>query len=420
MWGLGIVWLLAFVAGAVGMWQRIADGHRTADYGSYVTWGLWVAVYQYFVEIAAGAFLIAAAIYLVRIKPIQRLGPVALLLGLISLIAGMLAVWVDLGRMERFWRVILAANFSSIIAWVVIAYTAFIIISILALWFSLRTALAARASGEGLRAGVARFVLFGRDDTSVKSRERDLAVVRVLMIIGMVPAIGFGGGEGALFGVVGARPYWNSPMFPITFLVSAFVVAGATLTVLTAFFLPHRDADRASSVVFMGRLTMIGLAALLVLEFAEYSIGLYGSVPAQSDAYREILTGRYWWSFWFIHIAIGAIVPLAIFAVRGSFTRWLGLAAFLAAAGVFVVRLNAVIPGQVLAQIEGLPEAFIDPRLTLDYFPSSMEWLVSLFVASVAVMLFFIVYQLLLAGPQASQETGATGATSATSLEGGD
>lgn len=417
MWGLGIAWVLAFLAGALGMWQRIADSHRTADYGSYVTWGLWVAVYQYLVEMAAGAFLIAAVIYLVRVKSLERVAPVALLLGLVSLIAGMLAVWVDLGRMERFWRVVLQPNFSSIIAWVVIAYTAFIIISAVALWFALRTSLAAAAKGDDWRAGVARALVFGRHDTSARARERDLMVVRMLMVVGLIPAIGFGGGEGALFGVVGARPYWNSPMFPVVFLVSAVVIAGATLTVLSAFFLPHTEKARADAVRFIGRLTILALIALVVLEFAEYSIGVYGSVPAQSDAYKEILTGGYWWSFWFIHVGLGAAVPLAIFALRGRSTSWLGVAALLAAVGVFVVRLNAVIPGQVVAQLEGLPDAFVNPRLTLDYFPSSMEWLVSLFVASVAVMLFFIVYQLLLAGPDANQDTGAL---SATSLEGGD
>jgi protein NrfD len=417
MWPLALLWLVAFAAGSVGMAQRLTTSHRTADYGSYITWGLWVAVYQYLVELAAGAFLIAAAIYLLRLKSIERLAPVALLLGIVSLVAGILAVWVDLGRMERFWRVMLAPNFSSIIAWVVIAYTAFLIVSVVALWFTLRTTLAARASGDDFRAKVARAVLFGREDTSPESRERDLGVVRVLMIVGMVPAIGFGGGEGALLGVVGARPYWNSATFPIVFLASAVVIAAATLTVLAAFFLPAAERARADAVRFTARLTIVGLVALLLLQFAEYSIGLYASVPAQADVYREILTGQYWWSFWLIHIVLGAAVPLAIFAFRGSSIRWLGLAALLAAMGVFIVRLNAVVPGQMIAQIEGLPDAFVDRRLALEYFPSSMEWLVSLFIFSVGVLLFFIAYQLLFAGSRATRNQGAM---SAATIEGGD
>ncbi|MBI5947600.1 MAG: polysulfide reductase NrfD [Chloroflexi bacterium] len=401
---LGVVWLAAFVAGLAGLAERLSNGHQAADYGSYLTWGLWVAVYQYLIEMAAGAFLIAAAISLLRIRPMERFVPASLLLAITSLLAGILTVWVDLGRMERFWRVIFYPNWSSIIAWVVVAYTAFLIVAAVALWFSLRAPLAERASGHGWRASVAKLLLFGRRDTSSAARARDMKVVRVLLVIGLLPAIGFSGGEGALFGVVGSRAYWNSPIFPIAFLASAIVTAGAVLTVLGAFFLPGRARTNGHGVVFLARLTLGALLALLVLEFAQYSVGLYGSIPAQQDAYEEILQGRYWWNFWILHLVGGAAIPLAIFALRSASPRWLTGASFLAGAGMFSVRLNAVIPGQVLPQLEGIERAFADPRLTFDYFPSPMEWLVSLFVASVGVLLFYAGYQLLPIGAPAEAE----------------
>src|SRR3990172_3882650 len=79
----GGLWALAFVAGLVGLSQRLLDGHQPADYGSYLTWGLWVAVYQYLVEVAAGAFILAAAIYILRIRALERIAPVALLLAVV-------------------------------------------------------------------------------------------------------------------------------------------------------------------------------------------------------------------------------------------------------------------------------------------------------------------------------------------------
>lgn len=414
---LAVAWAVAFIAGMVGVAERITEGHRSADYGSYVTWGLWVAAYQYLVEMAAGAFIIAAAIYLLRLERVQRVGPAALLLGIASLISGMMMVWLDLGRMERFWRVIFTPNFDSIIAWVVMAYTAFLIISAVALWFSLRATLAKYNGDTGLRAGVARVLLFGQRTVSESTAARDIKVVRVLMVVGLVPAIGFAGGEGALFGVVGARPYWNSPTLPISFIASAVVTAGATLTVLSAFFLSGLGGARDDVVHFLGRTTLAALAALLVLEFAEFSIGLYSSVPAQERAYEEILTGDYWWSFWIIHLFAGAAVPFAIFVLRGNLTAWMGAAALLAGAGMFTVRLNAVIPGQVVPQLEGLSEAFWSPRLQFDYFPSTMEWLVTIFVVAVGVALFYAGYRLL---PVSGEAPGGPAAPSTSALEGGE
>ena len=416
-----LVWAVAFAAGLVGLAQRITEGHRPADYGTYVTWGLWVAVYQYLVVMAAGAFLIAAAIYLLRLKALQRVAPAALLLGIVSLLAGMILVLLDLGRMERFWRVALAPDWSSIIAWVVVAYMAFLVVSAAALWLVLRPALAERSREQGLRAGVARALVFGRRDVTAQARERDLRTIRVLMILGIVPAIGFTGGEGALFGVLGARPFWNSSMFPIAFLAAAVVTAGAALTVLTAFFAPGHSGDKHDVVQFLARLTLFSLGVLLVLEFAEYSIGLYASLPAQEDAYGEILAGDYWWSFWLIHLVAGAAVPFAILALRGKSTAWLGAAAILAAVGVFTVRLNAVIPGQVIPQFESLRDAFSDKRLDFQYSPSSMEWLVSLFVVSLAVLLFYVGYQLLpVSGARPGEQPDIRPGTSgATTLDGG-
>lgn len=388
-WTLVALWTVAFAAGLVGMVQRISQGHRPADYGSYLTWGLWVAVYQYLIEMAAGAFIIATAVHVLDLKPLKRMVPAALLLAIASLLAGMVAVWVDLGRMERFWRVILTPNPSSLILWVVIAYGAFTLITAVALWLSVRTALVAESAGPTIRGSVARFLKFGTGNPSAASRRREHRLITALLVMGLVPAVGFAGGEGALFGVVGARPYWNSPVFPIAFLASSVVTAGATLAVLAAFFLSGERNDRRA-VLPLAQIAMVGLAALLMLQFADASVSVYASVPAQQDAMDEVLRGDYWWNFWIIQLVVGAAIPYLIFLFRRRSPLWLAMACVLMAAGMMSLRLNAVIPGQIVPQLEGIQAAFVSDRLTFDYFPSAMEWLVTSFVASLAVLIFYV------------------------------
>jgi len=48
-----------------------------------------------------------------------------------------------------------------------------------------------------------------------------------------------------------------------------------------------------------------------------------------------------------------------------------------------------VIPGLVNPQLEGLDTAYTDSRLSYDYFPSLMEWLVLIFIGTFATGLFY-------------------------------
>ena len=57
-----IFWLAAaaIVLGIVGLGDRLFFGHAHAGYGSYVVWGLGVAMYLFFAGLAAGAFVVAS------------------------------------------------------------------------------------------------------------------------------------------------------------------------------------------------------------------------------------------------------------------------------------------------------------------------------------------------------------------------
>jgi molybdopterin-containing oxidoreductase family membrane subunit len=54
-------WVLLLLAGIAGVVLRLATGHELAGYGSYIPWGLWVALYAWFVGLSAGAFMLFAA-----------------------------------------------------------------------------------------------------------------------------------------------------------------------------------------------------------------------------------------------------------------------------------------------------------------------------------------------------------------------
>ncbi len=392
----GFVWAVAFGLGLAGVVMRLTTGHEHAGYGSYIPWGLWVAGYVYFIGLSAGAFLISSLVYVFGMRRLERIGKLALFTALVTLIVALLAIWMDLGHMERVWNVYVHGNPHSMMAWMVWMYTAYFLLILSETWFAMRSDLARMATAGGLLGRVGRLLTLGRGDTSAEAAARDRAWLRVLGTIGVPLAIAFHGGVGALFGVIAARPFWNAAIYPIGFIVGALTSGGALLTVVVAFFWPgRRTLANKELVTFLGRFVLGLLFFYLLVEWAEYSIGLLGGVPGETEPYDQVLTGSYWWVFWFVHIGIGTVIPIALLAARPRSVPVVGIAAALIAITFIAVRLNVVIPGLIAPPLEGLETAFVDERLGFEYFPTLMEWLVLVFFGALGVGLFYLGTKLL-------------------------
>ncbi len=394
-----VAWVIAivlFAVGLVGLYQRITLGHEAANYGSYIPWGLWVAAYIYFIGLSAGAFLLSTLVYVFRVERLERIGKLALFTALVTLVAAMFSIWLDLGHPERAWRLILRTNFRSIMGWMIWFYTAYFLLLLAELWFAMRADLVACSDESGFKGALCRFLTFGQRDLSEKTLARDRRVLRVLGTIGVPLAVAFHGGVGALFGVVGARPYWHGGLTPIAFLVGALASGGALLTFITAIWGPDVGSEEHRSLVtFLGQIVAGLLAFDLLLEWAEYSIGLYSSIPAEAESLRLVLFGPYWWVFWIVHLLLGAVIPLLLLVFRGRSVPLVATASALIAITFLSVRLNIVLPGLAVEEIKGLRNAFHGPGLTFNYFPSTMEWLFFLWTVALAALLFLIGYSLL-------------------------
>ncbi len=391
---LALVWAVAFVAGAYGLLLRFTLGHEIANYGSYVPWGLWVAMYIYFIGLSAGAFLLSSLIYVGGIRKLERIGKLALFTAFVTLVSGLLTIWLDLGHQERFWEVYTRPNFFSMMAWMVWLYTAYFILVLVEMWLALRADLVVAKQRGGFGGRLAGLLSLGNNDKSAAGLARDRKALKIVGTVGVPLAIAFHGGVGALFGVVGARPYWNSPLYPILFLVSALASGGALLTFVVAALWPDRRSPEFRDLVsLLGRMVLALLALDLLFEWAEISINLYASIPAAANAYRESLFGPNWWLFWLVHLALGSLVPILLLMFRPRSVGWVGLAGFLIAATFLAVRIDIVVPGQVIPEIRGLEAAYQEAGLSFQYAPSGVEWLVGLFVMAVAILLFTIGYK---------------------------
>lgn len=389
------LWLIFFVIGSMAVIKRLSTGHTAAAYGSYVTWGLWVAAYIYFIGLSAGAFLLSSLVFVFQLKRLEIVGKMALYVAAVTLLMALLSIWFDIGHMSRFYYIFTSPNFTSMMAWMVWLYTAYFLLVLAELWFVLRPDLTKIAGESGVRGGIARFLLFGKVSLSEEDIERGRRALRVLGAIGIPLAIAFHGGVGALFATVAARPYWHTPLYPILFLTGALVSGGALLTGTIAFFWPNKNRLYRDVVSFMGRIVLGILLFDLLLEWAEYSIPMWYAVGHEYDLMTKVLFGPYWWVFWILHIVLGSFIPIYLLVGKSKNPMAVGIAGLLIATTFMAVRLNIVVPGLIEPQLHGLERAYQDSRLTFEYVPALFEWQVVLFVITIGVALFYLGYRLL-------------------------
>jgi molybdopterin-containing oxidoreductase family membrane subunit len=391
---------ILFAAGLVGWYDRLAYGHLNANYGSVVTWGLWVAAYIYFIGLSAGSFLISSLVYVFDMKRFERIGRLAVFTAVVTLFLALLSIWADLGHMLRAWHVLVYANFKSPMAWMIWLYAAYMVLLVAELWFLLRRDLVTGADAPGLKGAAYRLFALGSRDRSDATAARDRRVVRVLATIGVPVAIMFHGGVGALFGVVAARPHWHSGMFPILFLVSALASGGALLILIAAIFQDGWRGNR-ETVLALGRL-VLGLLLLDVLfQISEMLVAFYGGIPGHLQGLKLVVGGPFWWVFWGWQLVLGTLIPVLLLALpTRRDPRWVSLAGLLIALGFLGVRLNIVVPGLAAEEIRGLSLAIASARMTTHYAPSLSEWLVTAGVVGLGLLLFGFGELLLPRGPE--------------------
>lgn len=350
----------AFVIGGVAVVFRLFTGHRYADYGSYVPWGLWVGVYVYLVWLEVGTVLaFTGLVHVFRLKRLEPIRRHVLLLALALLVGALLQIGLDLGHLGRAWRALLAPNFSSPMAWMIWLHVIYLAV----------------LGGEFLLA------LRRHPDRAAERRARHLSIVSFPLGLALISVVG------SVFGVTAAQPLWSGVALPLFFLISSLVVGAAMVTLVYALVPPtgvpgeHPEMLRLLGRVVLG-LVLFGAFSAVV----NGATVLYPWASSSADALRDVLGGRHSWSLWLVHVALGVVVPVVILARDGSSPRMLSLAMILVVLGFIPLPLNLIVPPLAHPEFTTLREAYSGPGLDFSYFPSAVEWLVSLWIAAAVVL----------------------------------
>lgn len=352
--------VVALVLGIYGFASRLIFGERDVNYGSYVNWGLWVAMYLFFAGLAAGSFMVASLDYLFDVALFKGTGKYALWGTIVTLPAALILIGLDLGHFDRIWKVYVQPSFTSLLAQLVWSYSIFFIVAIVAL------------------------VMVMRDRTRW---------LKAVMVVGLAIAVFVSGGVGALLGVNAGQTSFHSAMLPAQFPILNLTSGVALMVVLVGFFGVVADVDRRTRLLRVLGISLIGL--LLVKTYflwVDYSQVLYSQVPDAVAVADQILTGPYAWAFWGLQVGLGIIVPAILFFLPSTARNPVlaGVGGVFVLVGLAVGRTAIIFPQLAVPDLEGLAEAFTGPHLSFSYTPSLMEWSVAIGVVGLSTLAYLI------------------------------
>jgi molybdopterin-containing oxidoreductase family membrane subunit len=333
---------LAFLVGVWGIYIRLFVGERDVNYGSYVVWGLWVAMYLFFAGAATGSYMFATMEYLFHIKLFKGTGKAALWSALICMPAALATIGMDLGHMERIIKVYLSPNPSSLLAQMVWGYTSFILVILVTMW-----------------------LVYNKAESKL---------TKWVLGIGLFLSVFLSGGVGALLGVNASRAYWHVGLLPVQFPIFSMATGFALLLIVLGWFAPKNE-NRPEQLKVIGMVVVVLLLVKTYFVWSDFSQSIYAGVPQNVEAVQAVLFGPYSWQFWAVQMGLGTILPMVVLtqpklAGNGTWAGWMGLFVLI---GFAIARTNIVFPALAIPELEGLATAFAGPHLSFDYSPSLLE-----------------------------------------------
>jgi Ni/Fe-hydrogenase subunit HybB-like protein len=326
---MGLILLAGAASGVLVFWK----GLSITNLSDLVPWGLWITIDLSSIALAAGAFSLCAAVHLFGLKRYEPIARTATFVGLIGYTMAMLALVLDIGRPDRFWKALVYWNTHSLLWEVTIAimlYSTVLVFETMPIFSRL----------EWLRKHLPKIAA---------KMESVHHYAPILAIIGLGLSSMHQSSLGAAYGIIKGRPFWFKPEMSVLFMFSA-IVGGISLTLFASMLASGltpkakvNDMLIESVSRFVGWL-LIGYFYFRAWDTLSMS---YTYDPGRSEGLRLITKGPLAFNFWIGEMLLGMIVPMVLLLYTPTRINrfWRMVALFLVAAGVVAYRWDINISG---------------------------------------------------------------------------
>ena len=126
------------VAGIGAYIFQLAGGLAVTGMSNGVSWGLYITMFMFFVGLSAGGLIVASSASVFHITKFKAVALPAIILSTVCICAAGMFVLIDLGGIQRVWRILTGPNPTSPLLWDVCVITCYLIINVFYLVFMTR------------------------------------------------------------------------------------------------------------------------------------------------------------------------------------------------------------------------------------------------------------------------------------------
>src|SRR3974390_1407034 len=322
-------------------------------------WSILIVLYPYITGLVAGAFILASLERVFKVEAVRPTYRLALLTALAFLLVAPLPLQLHLGHPERSLEMYLTPHRASAMAMFGFVYLWYLMAVLLVeIWLDYRKDIVLiMQSSRGLKSWVYRAMTLGSTNISDGALQVDSRAGWLITLIGIPSAFLLHGYVGFIFGSVKANPWWSTPLMPVVFLFSAMVSGLAAvmllymlLTTIRRQEIDMRCVDTIARYLFY----------TFVVDFSLEMLDLIHRIYEADESFRSLdfmVHTKLFFSQIVVQIILGTLVPLALLAITQVVKlgevgrkRMYATAGALTLAGIFAMRWNVVIGGQLFSK----------------------------------------------------------------------
>jgi len=361
----------------------------------YVSWGMYIANFIFFVATSLVGMLISSVLGLMGFKWVKPIARIAEIIAVaFAAIAGLVIV-SDMGRPERLPYVFMYGRIQSPILWDVTVVTTYLVLSTLLYFLPLIPDL---AISKGRIGHTPKWLQSTYEILSVNWNHTPLQYkillksVRILLIIIIPTAFAIHTVTSWLLAVT-LRPGWDSSIFGPYFLTGAFVAGSAAVVIMMYFARTNYKLDKYLTLYhfdMMGKLLVLVSLVYLYFNINEFLVPAFKMKTADAIHLNELFVGEYAMMFWSVQL-LGLIIPIILLLFK-FFRKPLPM--FIIAVVVLVAawfkRYLIVVPTQMNPF---LPKQFV-PDAWMVYHPTVVESAITMGTILLAVIIITILFKL--------------------------
>ncbi len=322
-------------------------------------WSVLIVLYPFITGLVAGAFILASLERVFRVEAVKPTYRLALLTALAFLLVAPLPLQLHLGHPERSPEMYFTPHSTSAMAMFGYVYLWYLMaVLVLEIWLDYRRDIVLLSqSSKGLLRFVYRIMTLGSSNISERSLAIDDKVGWIVTLIGIPSAFLLHGYVGFIFGSIKANPWWSSPLMPVVFIFSAMVsgIAGVLLLYMAVTKLRKQKID----VHCVNTIAMY-LFYIFIIDFSLEMLDLIHRIYEADESFRSLdflVHTQLFLPHIVIQILLGTLTPIVLLGItqvvklpESIRKRIYVLAGGLALMGIFAMRWNVVIGGQLFSK----------------------------------------------------------------------